>query len=307
MPTSSDTRIPPVDCLIVGGGPAGLVAATYLMRYRRSVVVADDGASRAALIPESHNYPGYAGISGPDLLALLRRQAEHFGARLVRGRVEAIQPEAEQLFTARVEGVEIQARTVLMATGIVDIEPDFPGVRQALQTGALRYCPICDGYEAMDQRIGVLGPLQSAGRKALFLRSYSADIEVLLTESGAAPDEALMRELSEAGIGVGRAALVDMERHGEGYVAIYPDGGREEFDVIYPSLGADIRSDLAQVLGAKCDPEGRLIVDQDQNTSVPGLLAAGDVVSDLAQLSVAVGHAAIAATAIHNGLPRNPR
>jgi thioredoxin reductase (NADPH) len=191
MPQISDSRIPPVDCLIVGGGPAGLVAATYLARYRRSVLVADEGESRAALIPESHNYPGYAGISGPDLLALLRRQAEQFGARLVKGRVEAIQPEAEQLFTARVQGIDVQARTILMATGIIDTEPDFPGVKQALKTGALRYCPICDGFEAMDQRIGVL--------------------------------------------------------------------------------------------------------------------AAGDVVSDLHQLSVAVGHAAIAATAIHNGLPRNPR
>jgi thioredoxin reductase (NADPH) len=307
MPQISDSRIPPVDCLIVGGGPAGLAAATYLARYRRSVLVADEGESRAALIPESHNYPGYAGISGPDLLALLRRQAEQFGARLVKGRVEAIQPEAEQLFIARVQGIDVQARTILMATGIIDTEPDFPGVKQALKTGALRYCPICDGFEAMDQRIGVLGPLQNAGRKALFLRSYSADIEVLLTEALGEPDEQLLSELREAGINVGRAALVDMERHGEGYVAIYPDGGREEFDVIYPALGAEIRSGLARELGAECDPAGCLIVDQNQYTNVRGVLAAGDVVSDLHQLSVAVGHAATAATAIHNGLPRNPR
>lgn len=298
---------PPLDCLIVGGGPAGLTAATYLARYRRSVLIADDGESRAALIPESHNYPGYAGISGPDLLKLLRRQAETYGARLTKGRVESISPVADQLFTAIVQGVEVQARTILMATGIVDNEPALPGIGKALKTGALRYCPICDGYEAMDQRLGVLGPFDTAAKKALFLRTYSADIHVLLTECPTAPDETLMARLREAGIGVSSAALIDMEPHGEGFAAIYPDGKRDEFDVIYPALGAQVRSDLARKLGAECEDVGCLIVDAHQRTRIPGLYAAGDVVSDLNQLSVAVGHAAIASTAIHNSLPPNQR
>ena len=63
-----------LDCLIIGGGPAGLTAAIYLARYRRRVVVVDAGDSRAALIPESHNYPGFRGIGGPALLAKLREQ-----------------------------------------------------------------------------------------------------------------------------------------------------------------------------------------------------------------------------------------
>jgi thioredoxin reductase (NADPH) len=71
-----------LDCLIIGGGPAGLTAAIYLARYRRAAVLVDDRASRAALIPASHNYPGFKGIAGPDLLARLREQALLYGAKL---------------------------------------------------------------------------------------------------------------------------------------------------------------------------------------------------------------------------------
>ncbi len=296
-----------VDCLIVGGGPAGLTAAVYLARYRRRVIVVDDGKSRAALIPESHNYPGYAGISGPDLLALLQRQAEEYGAMLVHAHVDDIARAPNGELTAHIEGREVLAQSVLLATGIVDRDPPLPGVREAVKTGALRYCPICDGYEATDQRIGVLGPFANAAPKALFLRTYSADVSVLLTEAPDRPDEALVAELAEAGIAVSRAALVDMVQHETKFIAVLPDGHRETFDAVYPALGADVRSDLALKLGAQCNKAGCLTVDEHQRTKLPGLLAAGDVVSDLHQLSVAVGHAAIASTAIHNSLPRNFR
>jgi thioredoxin reductase (NADPH) len=76
-------------------------------------------------------------------------------------------------------------------------------------------------------------------------------------------------------------------------------------DILYPALGCRVRSELATSLGARCTDTGTLKVDERQKTSISGLYAAGDVVSDLHQLVVATGHAAIAATAIHNCLPRN--
>ena len=81
----------------------------------------------------------------------------------------------------------------------------------------------------------------------------------------------------------------------------------QDFDTLYPVLGADAQSDLATALGARVDGNRELIVDDQQQTSVDGLYAIGDIVSALNQISVAVGHAAIAATAIHNRLPRNFR
>jgi thioredoxin reductase (NADPH) len=296
-----------LDCLIVGGGPAGLTAATYLGRYRRSVMVVDEGESRAALIPESHNYPGYTGISGPDLLKLLRRQAVEFGAQLMGGRVEALEPEDDQLIAVRFGGETALARSVLLATGIIDKDPPLSGIGIAVQKGTLRYCPICDGYEARDQRIGVFGSAQTGGKKALFLRTYSPSVTLLLTEAPTAGDQDMLKVLSDSGIEISSALRFDLKEQGEKIAALFGDGTRHEFDVIYPALGCEVRSGLATALGAKCDETGALIVDAHQQTGIPGLLAAGDVVSDLHQLSVAVGHAAIASTAIHNSLPRNFR
>jgi len=293
-----------LDCLIVGGGPAGLTAATYLARFRRNVLLVDDGQSRARLIPETHNYPGFVGISGMDLLAQLREQALSNGAVLRDARVEELR-KAGEVFVAQAGNGEIRARRLLLATGIVDESPDLPGLKDAIYRGALRFCPICDGFEARDKRIGVLGPLRIATGKAQFLRTYSRDIVLLPTdEPDPSGDDA--QALKQAGITLEKR-VVDVERAGEKIAAVFADGRRLPVDVLYPALGCDVRSQLATALGARCTEIGNLHVDDKQRTSVEGLYAAGDVVTDLHQLSVATGHAAVAATAIHNSLPRNFR
>src|SRR3954453_1796972 len=109
-----------LDCLIVGGGPAGLTAAIYLARYRRKTRLVDSGESRAGLIPESHNYPGFKGIGGPDLLRRLRDQALLYGAVLEQGRVTALVGDEDGNFIANCGGAETRARFVLLATGLVD-------------------------------------------------------------------------------------------------------------------------------------------------------------------------------------------
>jgi thioredoxin reductase (NADPH) len=157
-----------LDCVIIGGGPAGLTAAIYLARYRRGAVLVDDGASRAALIPASHNYPGFKGIAGPDLLARLREQALLYGAKLEHGRVTTLQRRSQGGFRAQWDGKDIAARTVLLATGLIDESPKVEGLGSGVYDGAVRFCPICDGFEAMDRRIGVLGSADEARRKALF-------------------------------------------------------------------------------------------------------------------------------------------
>ncbi len=137
----------PYDCLIVGGGPAGLTAAIYLARYRRRVLVVDSGQSRAAWIPKTHNYPGFEdGISGKALLSKLREQAEEYGAEFQNAEVTSLKNEGDG-FAAIAEGKTIRAKRVIMATGIVDETPELPGLHEAVYEGALRFCPICDGYE----------------------------------------------------------------------------------------------------------------------------------------------------------------
>ena len=294
-----------LDCLIVGGGPAGLTAAIYLARYRRVAVIVDEGASRAALIPASHNYPGFKGIAGPDLLARLRDQARLYGAAMEHGRVTTLQRRPRRGFLAHWQGREVAARTVLLATGLVDESPDIAGLDTAVYDGAIRFCPICDGFEAMDRRIGVLGAAQDAGHKALFLRTYSR--HVMLFESGRKPAGAKLRQrLTRAGIELG-GRPVRAECLEDGVRVTVEGGARFDLDVLYPALGCEVRSELATTLGADCTKMGNLKVDVHQETTVEGLYAAGDIVSDLHQLAVATGHAAVAATAIHNRLGRNLR
>ena len=297
---------PDVDCLVVGGGPAVLLAAVYLGRYRRRVRVIDAGASRAALIPESHNYPGFAGIGGLELLRRLRGQACHYGAELTSGKVSALRIDRSGTFVARIGDRDLRTAHVLLATGLVDHRPQVEGFGRDHTLDVVRFCPICDGYEFIDRRIAVLGDLDTAGRKALFLRTYSNSVFLFVTNEICDESERA-DELRRAGATV-VGKLHSISCTGTGPASVFTEaGGRHEVDVIYPAFGCTVGSQLATALGAHSTAAGTLLVNEHQLTTVPNLYAAGDVVTDLHQLSVAFGHAAIAATDIHNQLPCNPR
>jgi thioredoxin reductase (NADPH) len=283
-----------------------LTTAIYLARYRRTVVVFDSDESRAALIPATRNYPGFAdGIAGRDLLDALRRQAKTYDVVILPYRVTELQ-QTEAGFVATISKRTISAARVVLATGLVDRNLPIPGLKEAVDHGSIRYCPICDGYEVSDRRIGVLGHARDAAGKALFLRTYSKEV-TLLTLDGKTPDDKVYRALSEAGIRFPTAHVTAFERRGGQMVAVLSDGSSEAFDAIYPVLGCDVRSELALKLGARHNALGCLDVDAHQQTTVAGLYAAGDVVSDLHQIAVGTGHAAVAATHIHNTLSRNYR
>jgi thioredoxin reductase (NADPH) len=296
------------DCLIIGGGPAGLTAAIYLARFRRNAVLFDTGSSRASLIPVSHNYPGYTnGISGPQLLDVLRQQAEHYGALLRQGKITHLEKDATEKFLAQAGNERIMAHTVLMATGIVDEKPSLPGMPQFIYSGMVRFCPICDGYEAIDKRVGIIGPLNRVIPKALFLRTYTPDLIMLVTDKDIQCSNEDIERLHGAGLRSPSEPVADVIMSGQKLTAIMASGASFELDILYPAMGAHIRSELATGMGAKADEDGCLMTDSHQCTSIPGLYAAGDITLDLSQISVATGQAAIAATAIHNTLPPNPR
>jgi len=293
-----------LDCLVIGGGPAGLLAAVYLGRYRRSVQVIDAGESRADTIPESHNYPGFFGIAGPELLRRLNAQARQYGAELVSGRVTSLRKEGEA-FVATCSGCDVNARFILLATGLLDHCPPIEGRPADCPSEVIRFCPICDGYEAIDRRVGVLGDIKAGGKKALFLRTYTKDVSLFLTDE--TEDVDWQEKLTKTNVRI-VGQLQEVRQGTENTVTVTTRQGEiHEVDALYPALGCIVRSDLATLLGASSTENGNLEVDDHQRTTIEGLYAAGDVVTDLHQLSVAFGHAAIAATDIHNRLPPNPR
>jgi thioredoxin reductase (NADPH) len=293
-----------LDCVIVGAGAAGLTAATYLARFLRCFAILDGGASRLLLVPVSHNYPGYVGgVHGKDLLARLRAQVAEYGVVVTPGTVAALDRLADGSFIARAGVQQWHARTAILATGVVDIAPDFPEVTQAVAAGFLRFCPICDGFEASGRKVAVIGRGKGGLGEALFVRHYTPETTLLSVAGPIELDEPDGQRIGRAGLRVVREPIAGLGfSKAQGIHVHLQDGTQERFDVLYAALGVMVNSGLAQLLGAKCTAEGCLIVDRLQQTSVAGLYAAGDIVAGLDQITVAMGQAAIAATAIHNRL-----
>ncbi|MGY0611681.1 MULTISPECIES: NAD(P)/FAD-dependent oxidoreductase [unclassified Luteimonas] len=289
-----------IDVIVVGGGPAGLTAATYLHRFHRSCLVLDAGESRARWIPESNNCPGFPhGVSGNELLRRMREQAGEVGLLTEQAMVDGIAP-LDAGFQVTADRRRWRARKVILATGVTDRLPDGSWVAAAIASGALRLCSVCDAYEASDLVIGVHGPADAVGSHALFLLGYSDSVRVLPTDGGDGGDAG--RKSREAGAewlpGGGRLAF-----DGEKCSYVPPEGAPITLDTVYAYLGSDTSAGIAAAAGAVLTAEGGIIVDADQQTRLAGLYAIGDVVSGLNQISVAVGHAAIAATHAHNALP----
>lgn len=295
------------DCIIVGGGPAGLTAAIYLGRFRRKTVVLDRGGSRAVLIPRSHNYPGFPeGIGGRELIFRLVEQAKGYGVTFSHGNVTGIEP-ADGDWRVLGERINLVGRTILLATGVYTRRPPVSDEVHdaALAAGRLRYCPICDGYEASgptaDAQIGVLGASRHGVAEALFLRHYTPHVRLFTLET-LDLDAKDLYELDRAGIAWDPRPVIRYDFSGDCVKLEFVDGSIVGVDTLYPALGSRPNVELAEQLGIGRGHDTCLLTDNNQRLGPRGLYAAGDVVSALDQLSVAAGHGAIAATAMHNDL-----
>ena len=295
------------DCAIVGGGPAGLTAAIYLARFRRRVVVFDRGGSRAALIPVSHNHAGFPdGIRGAELLERMGAQATKYGAELRAADVAGIEPAGEG-WRLTGDGIACTARTVLFATGVDNRRPEMDEAthRAALDAGKLRYCPICDGWEAggpgFGATIGVVGADGRGVAEALFLRDFSPHV-TLFTLEECELHEKDRADLAAHGVGWDPRPVARYDFGGERVRLCFPGGATVEVDTLYPALGSEPNVALIEALGLRIDEERCIVADAHQRLGLKGLYAAGDVVAALDQISVAMGHAAIAAVTIHNDL-----
>jgi len=293
-----------LDCLVIGGGGAGLMAAVYLGRYRRTVAVIDDGGSRMAMIPKTRNVLGFPdGIAGPQLLDNMRLHAARFGAAMEIGRVERLERRGDCAFEATAGTRMIAARFVLLATGARDVAPAVAGLQPALKGGQVRYCPVCDGFETQGQRVAVLGPDTHGLKEAMFLTDFGNHVTWLSMGTRHAVPAGELARLHAAGVEVADAPPRHIECvPGKGVTVALEDGQLLSFDVMYPALGLAHACELATALGARALDDGQLTVDDHFETTVPGLYAAGDVAEGLNQINVAAGQAAIAATAIHNRL-----
>ena len=299
-----DSKI--LDCLVVGGGPAGLTAAIYLARYHLDILVIDGGKSRASSIPNSHNHAGFPdGISGNELLRRMREQAALYGTCFVDGQVTRLERRDDGLFAADHGSGAVIARSVLLATGVSNRRPSMDEAlhEDALARGLIRYCPICDGYEVTDRKVAVIGNRDRGAAEAMFMRSYTADVTLIDPDGPVDISPEDRARLAKAGV-----ILVDgpikLIEPGNSEIHIETAAGRLSFASIYPALGSDTHVQLAEMLGATLSKDNCILVDAHQRASVPGLYAAGDVVKGLDQISHAMGEGGVASTTIRNDLAK---
>ncbi len=298
---------PILDCLIVGGGPAGLTAAIYLARFHLDILVVDSAKSRAAWIPCTHNHAGFPdGINGEELLQRMRDQACRYGAKIRTEVVTKLERDEDSgIFTATWGSGCRKSRKVLMATGITNRRPpmDEDLHDEALARGLIRYCPICDGYEVTDKKVGVIGSDSHGVAEAVFLRGFTSDVTLIAPHASlelSAEDRDKLKMAKIECVDGPAQAVAALDK----CIVVDTAEGHHTFDSVYPALGSDTHTQLAEMVGARLSQEGCIGVDARQRTNVTGLYAAGDVVIGLDQISNAMGEGGVAATTIRNDLAK---
>jgi thioredoxin reductase len=276
------------DTVIVGAGPAGLSAALVLGRARRRVLVLDSGRPRNAAAHAMHGVLGHDGLAPADLRARGRAEIAGYGVT-VRD-----EPAGElRLDDGGVRVGDELARTVVLATGLLDALPELPGFDAVWGTSA-HICPYCDGWEHRDERLAVYAPGERGAKIALLLRQWSPDV-VLLTGGGDAVDAAALD-----GIPLVREPVERLDSDGGRLTAVRLAGGRVlERDALFFIIEMRPRTELAAQLGCELREDGTVVVGEDQQTTVDGVYAAGNCTNSAALIPVAAAEGVKAAVAIN--------
>ncbi|MDQ0495152.1 NAD(P)/FAD-dependent oxidoreductase [Paenibacillus brasilensis] len=294
------------DCIIIGGGIAGLQAAIQLGRYSsHRVLVIDSGYGRSTLCRQYHNILGFPdGIAGEELRRLGRHEATRLGVELVKGK--AIQArKQEELFDIEIEeGTVYSSRTLLLATGLTDRFPKLEGLEACLGN-SVYVCPDCDGYEVQDRSTVVIGAGKAGASMALILSARTDQLVYVNHERSEVPNE-LMTKLREKGIGYREAAISQIiTGKPGGFEGVRLDGG----DVVRAERGFlafggnHVHSELAEQLGVHLLHNKHIETHpRSKMTNIENVWVAGDLGAHAEQATVAMGEGATAAIWIHKVL-----
>jgi len=300
----------PHDAVVVGGGPAGLAAATWLARYRRDVVVVDAGEQRSRGVEWSHGYLGRDPQRPMDLVDRAVEQLLGYPTAIrVGAEVLAARRDGERFVLGLDDGRELSALRVVLATGVVDAFPDVEGFAEHYGASAF-HCPACDGYDAQDRAVVAYGWDERLVGFATSLLNWARSVTVLTSGHRFAGDDVCLDVLARHDVEVvetparrmlgSRGSLDGVE---------LADGRVVPAQLLFFSVDHEPRTGLARQLGCRVGEEGYVEIDADGRTSVEGVYAAGDVVPglQLVQVAAAQGTAAgIAAARSLHGSPGSP-
>lgn len=300
------------DTIMVGAGPSSLAAAVYTTREDIDTVLYEKGVvgGLAAITDLVDNYPGFPeGVKGLELANQLEKQAERFGAKIEYGEVESIRDDGDYK-TLVVDGNEVKAKTVLIATGSDYNKLGIPGEAEYYGRG-VHYCATCDGAYYRDQKLVVVGGGNSAVQEAIFLTRYSSHID-LLVRSTVKASEVLQRELQKyvdegkVTVHLGVTPKEIVARDGKITHVTVLKGDKEEkisTDGVFIFVGLKPNTGFLKDSGIEVDQQGLIKTDQHLETNMKGVFASGDVRSGATmQIASAVGEGATAALAIREYL-----
>lgn len=289
------------DVVVVGGGAAGLSAALVLGRSRRRVVVVDAGEPRNARASHLHGFLSRDGMDPAELLATGRQEVVGYGGEFLAGRAVGIERLEEGRFVVRlVDGRQLQARAVVVATGLRDELPEIPGLRE--QWGRdVHVCPYCHGYEVRDSALGVVGGEDRAFslRQALLIPQWSDDVVFFPHRIDLADHE---RELLTArGVWIVDGEVTRIVSDDDGVRGVeLADGSLVDRTALFVAPRFVPSDDLLTALGCEVDDEGWVATDRTGRTSIDGVWAPGNVADHTAQLINAAAAGSAAAIALNN-------
>jgi thioredoxin reductase len=294
---------PVVDAVVVGGGPAGLSAASWLGRHRRSTLVVDAGEQRNRFTDHVHGVLGHEGTSPADLLDAARRDlAAYPHVELRRGRVTGLSGDERGFLVEVDRGRHVLAARLVLATGVRDELPDIPGFAEHYGTDVF-HCPSCDGYEARDRDVVVFGWGSHVPAFATHLLDWASSVRIVThaDQSDITPEQRRRLASRDIAVSTGEAAeLLGEPGRLEGVRLV--DGTHVEASMAFFTIAHHPVAALAAELGCRLDAEGRVVVDDQRMSSVEGVYAAGDLTPGMQLVSVAAAEGAVAGVACATSL-----
>lgn len=304
---------PIYDCIVIGAGPAGLSAALFLARYRRRVLTFHHNSPRNLYSHGVHGFLGHHGIEPHVLLARGRDEVTGHGGLIVEGCVTKVEKIADGHFRVSTDkgngeeagGQFFEARRILLATGLRDLTPDCPGFTDFYGV-TVHHCPDCDGYEVSDKRVAVLSHGHEAVGFTLNLLTWTDKLTLLTDKDEGDITDEHRAKLAHFNIPIINGRVVGLEGHtgSKRLERVRFQGGETlDCDALFFNLGTKMAGQLHEMLGCKLDEKcGLLEVDDEQQTSVEHVYAAGDITPHSQLAIVAASEGAMAAIHIHKSL-----